>query len=132
MFMAMGFEEKSDDGYTKAAKIAGLPVGLLNTVLAIVAAITVVAAMRIVGILLVAALMVLPVASGQLLARSFRGTLGWAIGVGVVSVCLGLSFARFWDLAPSGSIVLVAALLFGVVSVWKRSAPRALRLEEHG
>ena len=58
------------------SRVAGLPVGLLNTVLAVIVAASVVAAMRIVGLLLVAAMMVLPVASGQLLARSFRGTLG--------------------------------------------------------
>jgi zinc transport system permease protein len=114
------------------AEVSGLPVGILNTVLALVTAVAVVAAMRIVGILLVAALMVLPVASAQLLARSFRGTLAWATGVGVGSVVLGLAFSRIWDLAPSGTIVLVAALTFGVVAAATRSAPRALRLEEHG
>jgi zinc transport system permease protein len=87
--------------------------------------------MRIVGILLIAALMVLPVASAQLLARSFRGTVGWAVAVGVASVVGGLAASRFWNLAPSGAIVLVAALVFGVVSLGKRKAPRALRLEQH-
>jgi len=57
------------------AGVAGLPVGLSNTILAVLIAVSVVAAMRIVGILLIAAMMVLPVASGQLLARSFRGTM---------------------------------------------------------
>jgi zinc transport system permease protein len=99
--------------------------------LAVVTASAVVAAMRIVGILLVAALMVLPVASAQLLARSFRGTLGWAIAVGTCSVLVGLLASWFWNLAPSGSIVLVAAAVFLVVSVAKRAAPRALRMEEH-
>jgi zinc transport system permease protein len=113
------------------SKVAGLPVGLLNTVLATVAAFAVVAAMRIVGVLLIAALMVLPVASAQLLARSFRGTLTWSIGVGMFSVVCGLASARIWDLAPSGAMVLVAVGTFGIVSVAKRAAPRALRLEEH-
>ena len=58
------------------ARVAGLPVDLLNGLLAVITACAIVTAMRVVGILLVAALMVLPVASGQLLARSFRGTLG--------------------------------------------------------
>ncbi len=123
------FAVVTDEAWSQAA---GLPVGKLNAVLAVVTAVAVVAAMRIVGILLIAALMVLPVASAQLLARSFRGTLTWAIGIGVVSVVLGLTAARVWDLAPSGAIVLVAAAVFGVVSAAKRAAPRALRLEEHG
>jgi zinc transport system permease protein len=113
------------------SRVAGLPVGFLNSLLAAITAFAVVAAMRIVGILLIAALMVLPVASAQLLARSFRGTLAWAVGIGALSVVSGLTVSWYWDLAPSGAIVLVAAGTFGIVSVAKRAAPRALRLEEH-
>ena len=83
--------------------------GALNSLLAVITALAIVAAMRIVGILLIAAMMVLPVASAQLLARSFRSTLTWAVGVGVVSTILGLAVARIWDLAPSGAIVLVTS-----------------------
>jgi zinc transport system permease protein len=113
------------------SRVAGLPVGFLNALLACVTAVAVVAAMRVVGILLIAALMVLPVASAQLLARSFRGTLGWAVGIGALSVVTGLTVSWFWDIAPSGAIVVVAASTFGIVSIAKRAAPRALRLEEH-
>ena len=101
----------------ESARVAGLPVDLLNTVLAALAAITIVAAMRVVGVLLVAALMVLPVASGQLLARSFRATLGWSAGIGAVAVVAGLVAARAWALAPGGAIVLVAAAIFGITSL---------------
>jgi zinc transport system permease protein len=114
------------------SRVAGLPVGPLNALLAVVTSFAIVAAMRIVGILLIAALMVLPVASAQLLARSFRGTLGWAVGIGVFSVVTGLAASWYWDLAPSGAIVLVAAGAFAVVSIAKRATPRGLRLEEHG
>lgn len=111
--------------------VAGLPVSALNSLLAVLTACAIVAAMRIVGILLIAALMVLPVASAQLLARSFRGTLTWAVGVGVGSVVAGLVASWYLNIAPSGAIVLAAALVFAVVSVVKRAAPRALRQEEH-
>jgi zinc transport system permease protein len=100
--------------------VAGLPVGLLNSLLALLAASAVVAAMRIVGILLIAAMMVLPVASGQLLARSFRATVLWSTGIGVASVVGGLSASRVWDLAPSGTIVLISAGVFAVVAVVTR------------
>jgi zinc transport system permease protein len=111
------------------AKVAGLPVDLLNGMLAVVTACAIVTAMRVVGILLVAALMVLPVASGQLLARSFRGTLRWSVLVGEVSVVLGLIASRVWGLAPGGSIVLVAALVFALVGTLsgRRSTERSLR-----
>jgi zinc transport system permease protein len=110
------------------ARVAGLPVDLLNAILAVLTAVAVVAAMRVVGLLLVAALMVLPVAAAQLIARSFRGTLAWAVGVGVVSVVLGLSASRIWGLAPGGTIVLVSAAVFGVVSAAKRRTRSARSL----
>ena len=81
----------------EAARVAGLPVDTLNTVLAVLAAVTVVASMRVVGILLVAALMVLPVAAAQQFAKSFASCLRWSSAVGVVSVIGGLAAARAWD-----------------------------------
>ncbi len=99
------------------ATVAGLPVGLLNNLLAVTTAVAVVASMRVVGILLVAGLMVLPVASAQLLARSFRGTMGWAMAIGVGSVVVGLVASRLWNLASGGTSVLVAAATFAVVAV---------------
>jgi zinc transport system permease protein len=99
-----------------AARVAGLPVDLLNLGLVALAAVTVVAAMRVVGVLLVAALMVLPVGSAQRLARSFRGTLVVAAAIGGASVVGGLVAARLWALAPGGTIVLVAAAVFAVTA----------------
>ena len=114
------------------SRVAGLPVGLLNTVLAVIVAASVVAAMRIVGLLLVAAMMVLPVASGQLLARSFRGTLWWSVAIGVASVVAGLAASRMWGLAPGGTIVLISAAAFVVVAVVKRTALPKLQAEGAG
>jgi zinc transport system permease protein len=99
------------------ARVAGLPVEALNALLAVLTALTIVASMRIVGILLVAAMMVLPVASAQLLARSQGAVLVWASGLGVSSVVVGLAAARQWGLAPGGTIVLVAVGTFLVLSV---------------
>jgi zinc transport system permease protein len=114
------------------SRVAGLPVGLVNTVLAVSIAVSVVAAMRIVGVLLIAALMVLPVASGQLLARSFRSTLWWSVAIGVSSVVAGLAASRVWGLAPGGTIVLIAAGSFAVVAVVKRGAAPRLGAEGPG
>lgn len=101
----------------ESARVAGLPVDTLNSLLAALSAVTVVAAMRVVGVLLVAALMVLPVATARLLARSFRGTMLLGSGVGVASVVAGLAAARAWALAPGGSIVLTAAAIFAVTAL---------------
>jgi zinc transport system permease protein len=113
------------------AKVAGLPVGALNTVLSVLVAVTIVASMRVVGILLVAALMVLPVASGQVLARSQLGTMAWSVVIGLVSVVAGLSAAYWWGLAPGGTIVLVAVAIFGVVTSGD-GLRRAPGLRRHG
>lgn len=101
----------------ESARVAGLPVDALNAALAVVVAVTIVAAMRVVGILLVAALMVLPVASAQVLGRSFKATVGLAMGIGMAATVVGLGAARQWGLAPGGTIVLVAAGAFAVVSL---------------
>ena len=119
----------------ESARVNGIPVGVGNAVLAVLTAVTVVAAMRVVGVLLVAALMVLPVASGRILARSFRGTLTISSAIGAVSVVLGLAAARRWALAPGGTIVLVAAGLFAVTNVVAgrpgRAAAPAHRHHDH-
>jgi len=101
----------------ESSRVAGIPVDGLNTMLSVLTAVTIVAAMRVVGLLLVAALMVLPVGASRILARSFRGMLLGAVGVGAASVVVGLAAARVWGLAPGGTIVLVAAFAFGGVSV---------------
>jgi zinc transport system permease protein len=67
--------------------------------------------------------MVLPVGASQQLARSFRGTLVLAVGIGVVAVVLGLAAARQWGLAAGGAIVLVASIGFVAASaagaIWR-------------
>ncbi|MSO78299.1 MAG: metal ABC transporter permease [Acidimicrobiia bacterium] len=101
----------------EASRVSGLPVAACNGALSVLTAVTIVAAMRVLGILLVAAMMVLPVASSRLLARSFRNTVLFAVGIGVVAAIAGLAAARAWDLEAGGSIVLCASILYGVVAL---------------
>lgn len=106
------------------SRVAGLPVGALNSLLAVLTAVAVVAAMKIVGILLVAAMMVLPVASAQMLARSFKGSLAIAITIGIGASIAGLAASRYAETTSSGTIVLVAASVFVVVATVSRSFRR--------
>ncbi len=101
----------------EAARVAGIPVAALNALLAGLTAVTVAAAMRVTGVLLVAALMVLPVATSRVVARSFRTTTLGAAAVGVIAVVLGLAVARQWALAAGGAIVLVTVALFALASI---------------
>jgi zinc transport system permease protein len=78
-------------------------------ILAALAGVTVAVSMRIVGILLIAALMVLPVIAAGRLAGSIRSTIFLAMGIGLASVLVGLTISYYADLAPGGAIVLFAA-----------------------
>ena len=82
------------------ARSTGLPVRTLSLLIAILSALTVAVAMRVVGSLLVSALMVIPVAIAQLGARSFRSTMGIAMVLGVLICICGLSLTYFVDLSP--------------------------------
>jgi zinc transport system permease protein len=101
----------------EGARVAGVPVGLLNVVVSGLAGITVAVSMRVVGILLIAALMVLPVIAASRVAWSLRSTLFLSMGIGVASVVAGLTVAYYADLAPGGVIVLVAAGAFAVAGL---------------
>jgi zinc transport system permease protein len=101
----------------EGSRVAGVRVGLMNATVAVLAALTVGISMRIVGILLIAALMVLPVVAAQPIAWSLRSTLGLSMAFGLGSVLAGLTAAYYGDLPPGGTIVLVAASLFAVTSL---------------
>ena len=96
----------------EGARVAGVPIGSLNVALAALAAVTVALSMRVVGILLVAALMVLPVSAAGRLAWSMRSTLVLSMAIGLGSALAGLTVSYYADLPPGGTIVLVAAMVY--------------------
>lgn len=95
-----------------AARVAGIPVDLVNTIFVMATALTIAVAMRVVGILLVSSLITVPVAAALQVSRSFRSTLLLAYLFAILSVLSGLFFSYYANLAPGGSIVLVSVLLF--------------------
>jgi zinc transport system permease protein len=103
------FAVSNDDEFARAS---GLPVLRLNITLAVVSALTVVISMRVVGVLLVSAMMVVPVATVQLLARSFRATYVLGITVGAVVAVAGVVASFYLDTPSGGTIVLFAIALF--------------------
>lgn len=108
------------------ARVAGLPVRVLNLLLAVLAAVTVTVAMRVVGLLLVSALMVVPVATAQQLVRGFRATVGVSLAVGVVASLSGVVGAYYADAAP-GAMIVVVALAGFAVAVLVGAAVRRVR-----
>lgn len=107
------------------ARVTGLPVRALNLLMAVTAAVTVTVAMRIVGLLLVSAMMVIPVAAAQRVTRGFVATLSLAMVIGVAVSLTGVTATYYLD-APSGAtIVLLAIAVF--VAMAALSAPLARR-----
>lgn len=96
----------------KAAKVAGLPVERLNLLLALLTALTVALSMRIVGLLLVSAMLVIPVACALQTARSFGGTIMQSMTYGILTVLIGLPLSYYANLAPGGTIILTGTALF--------------------
>ncbi|GAA2458588.1 metal ABC transporter permease [Actinomadura vinacea] len=115
----------------EVARASGLPTRFLGILIAATAAVTVVIAMRAIGLLLVSALMIVPVAAAQQLTRGFRGTMLLAMAVGVLSAVSGLAGSFQYDLPPGPSIVLlalavfVAAVIGGAVLRRRRAVPAA-------
>jgi zinc transport system permease protein len=110
----------------ETARASGLPVDGLNLLLVVMVALLVAAGMRVVGLLLVAALLVIPVAAGARLAHSFRNALLWAVGIGLFSCLAGLVIA-LWQgsVQPGGTIVLTSVAVFAIAAVAGRRFARA-------
>ncbi len=98
------------------AQVAGLRVRGYNLLVSVLAAVTVTVAMRTVGLLLVSALMVVPVATAQQLTRTFRETLVAAMGLGTLASVGGILASANLDAAPGATIVLLA--LAGFAAAW--------------
>jgi zinc transport system permease protein len=123
------FAVSNDEEFARAL---GIPVMGINILLATLTALTVVVSMRVVGVLLVSALMVVPVATAQLFASSFRSTCVYAGIVAVVSAVVGIVVSYAADLPSGGTIVLVAIGFF-VLSLVGSSVQRlARRTSAHG
>ncbi|HET6861224.1 MAG TPA: metal ABC transporter permease, partial [Streptomyces sp.] len=82
------------------ARVTGLPVRVLNLLIAVTAAVTVTVAMRVVGLLLVSALMVVPVAAAQQISRSFVVTFVLAVAIGTAVTLAGTVTSYEYDVPP--------------------------------
>jgi zinc transport system permease protein len=96
----------------ETAEAAGVNTRLFGNIIVVMAALIISLSMRIVGILLIGALMVVPVLSAMQWARSFRQTIVFSIIFSVCSVAAGLFLSYHFDLASGGSIVLSSLALF--------------------
>lgn len=104
----------------EAAKVSGIPVNMINTVLIILAAMTVSIAIPVVGVLLISALIVIPVIISLQFRQSFGRTILYAQLFSVLSVVSGIIISYYLNLSAGGSIVLLNIIfLILVMSVQK-------------
>jgi zinc transport system permease protein len=109
-FLHIAFNEEQ-------AKVAGLNVTVLNYIFVVLAAITVVTSMRLVGILLISALIVIPNITAMMFGKGFKKTVVISILMSVFSVIVGIFLSYYLNLAPSGTIVMISvALLVGTLA----------------
>jgi zinc transport system permease protein len=107
------FSVSNDEDF---ARTTGLPVRFYNVLISVLAAVSVSVAMRTVGLLLVSALLVIPVATAQQFSRGFRSTMLGAMVAGLVAALAGVTTSAYVNVPPGSTIVLVALLGFAVTA----------------
>ncbi len=104
----------------EAARLTGLPVHGLGVAFDVLVASTIVMSIKVVGIVLVSALIAVPGITAFQLRLSFRGTLLAAVLFGVTAVVLGIFISAVYEVATSGLIVVVSLVLLGVTALYVR------------
>lgn len=104
----------------RSARLAGVPVGVVNFIFTIMIAVTVSVAARTVGALMVSSMMVVPVACAMQLGKNFKQTVWYAVGLNVLFMIIGLFAAFYLGLKPGGTIVLVGVAALLIIFIGKR------------
>ena len=104
----------------ESARAAGVKVGRLDTLLMVLTAVTIVLGMKVAGILLVAALIVIPAAAGLQAASSFRTAIRASAAIAVIAVTGGLGLSLAVNIPASAAIVVLCFLAFAVLFVLKK------------
>ncbi|WP_044479139.1 metal ABC transporter permease [Paenibacillus antibioticophila] len=103
-----------------AAAVSGLPVKLLNMIITVMTALVISTAIKIVGALLVSALLTIPAACSLIIARSFKQSVVFSVIIAEIAVVAGLVIAGVWNLAPGATIVLLLIAMLILTLVGKR------------
>jgi len=101
------------------AKVSGLNVTWINTLFIVLASITIMASIRLVGVLLISSLIVIPNITALLLGKGFKKTILISCAISVFSVVFGIVASYYVNLVPSGTIVLTMVSMFIVTIIVK-------------
>jgi ABC-type Mn2+/Zn2+ transport system permease subunit len=110
------------------AEVTGVPAGKIYFLLISLVALTVVISIKVVGIVLVSALIVTPAAAAYQLSEDFRRVMALAVLIGVTSAIGGLLLSYALDTASGATIVLLATLFFFLSAL---ASPRRRRRAGH-
>jgi zinc transport system permease protein len=111
------FSATFDEEY---ARISGIKTERLHLILTSLTAITVVLAVRVVGIMLVSALLILPAVTALQIAKGFKAAMLIAISVSVISVLVGITTSFFLDLPAGATIVMINVMIFTITLAIKK------------
>lgn len=112
-FLYLSFNEEE-------AKLAGVPIRALNLIFMVMISLTISFSLRIVGGLLVASLITLPVATALQIAKSFKQTMIYSICFGLLAINTGLFLSFYFDLASGGTIILSSTVFLLLALLYKR------------
>lgn len=99
------------------ARATGTRVGIFDTVIAVLTAVTIVLGMRLMGTLLISSLIVFPPLTSMRVTKSFRGTVTVSSVIPVFSFVSGLMISYFCSTPPGASVVCVNIALFAVFAL---------------
>lgn len=92
------------------ARLSGVKVKFVNAVFTLLSAITIAMAVKLVGALMVTSLIVLPVATTLIVARSYKQTLITTIILGIIYMMTGITASFYYDIKPGGAIIIAALI----------------------
>ena len=110
-----------DESFSRAT---GVKVGLYNTVLSVLTALTIVLGMRLMGAMLISSLVIFPALSAMRLIKSFRGVVICAGVTAVVCFCTGLTLSYLFSTPVGATVVIVNLAVFLVMCVLRRIKKR--------
>lgn len=102
------------------ARVSGIPVTLMNVVFLVALSLSIVVSIRIVGIIMVSALLVIPGATARLFAKGLISMIVISCLAGLASVIAGLVLSYQYDIAPGAGIVITSAAIFFVPLLLKK------------
>jgi zinc transport system permease protein len=111
------FSATFDEEY---ARTTGIKTSYISTILTLLTAVTVVLSVKMVGVMLVSALLILPAVTALQLARGFKTAMLIAAVTALASVFLGITFSFFLDLPTGATIVIINAFFFALALLYKK------------